>query len=289
MQYGYKLLKLTPDDRTTVLACIQNDKVDYTALKQFIDRSVLPLLEQKAGFESPMYLKCRISNNNNSVDAAVFHSDVYNFTDGPMPLYTAVCYLDKAELEIIPGSHTNPRPPYSELTPKVLHLEAGDVVLFNAALLHRGVNFSRGKNRRVLQVFDIFPSPDIYRDEIKKFKTVDRSKGKHTQTNLLYYIAQHKWLVDIVNAVILFLVYHNIQYVVAGVDLPPWEKKGYISYEPSGRVKYRGGLTGALNLNVIMIPSRTTKDSYFYASIYAFIVLAGVFVWVRKQKSCCKK
>ena len=100
-QNGYVILsnKLTIDEQQLALSSI-GDKVDYTIVKQFIDESFLNVIQRNLPFfDKPVYLKCRLSNNNNSVDASVLHSDAYNYTNEPIiPIYTALCYFDKAEL-----------------------------------------------------------------------------------------------------------------------------------------------------------------------------------------------
>ena len=95
--------KISPEEQSYALSCI-GDKVDYTKLKHFIDTIFLP----KTGIKDPVYVKARLSNNNNSIDAALLHSDVYNYTDKPMPIYTGLVYFDKSEMELIPGSHLIP-------------------------------------------------------------------------------------------------------------------------------------------------------------------------------------
>ena len=103
--------KLSKEEQKLALSCIDSN-VDYNILKTFIDNYFLP----KIPFSNPVYVKARISNNNNSIDASVLHSDVYNFTcETEIPIYTALCYFDKAQLELIPGSHLKPRESFIEL------------------------------------------------------------------------------------------------------------------------------------------------------------------------------
>ena len=279
---GYIVMhnKISYEEREYALSCIKEDEVkvhevkvneekekkvsvDYTKLKTFIDNYFMP----KIPFKNPVYLKARISNNNNSKDAAVLHSDVYNFTK-TMPIYTALCYFDKAELEILPGSHHKNGLIKDYSNKIILHLKPGDIVVFNSAIHHRGINYSKG-NRRLLQVFDIFPTHEEYTKNISKFLTVDT----HTNSNLLYYIAQIKWLIDIVNLIVYVLSYNDIKYIVSLMDLPPWQKSGkYISYEPGGRVLYTDGLVDKLNINVIFVESAIVKYSHFYLYLFIFIL-----------------
>jgi hypothetical protein len=269
--------KMSYEEREYALSCIKNDshtnsdspvQVDYTKLKTFIDNYFLP----KTHFKNPVYLKARISNNNNSKDAAVLHSDVYNFTGQPMSIYTALCYFDKAQLELLPGSHHKNGLIKDYSKKIILHLNPGDIVVFNSAIHHRGINFSKG-NRRLLQVFDIFPTKEEYSKHVSKFLTVDTN----TNSNLLYYVAQIKWLIDIVNIIVYVLSYNDIKYVVFLMDLPPWQKSGkYVSYEPGGRVMYKDGLVDKINVNVIFVESNIVKYSHFY--LYVLIALLVCFI-----------
>jgi hypothetical protein len=284
---GYIIIKtLSKEEQKYGLSCMTHDMVDYTLLKSFIDDYFLP----KIPFSDPIYLKARISNNNNSTDAAVLHSDIYNYTsERTIPMYTALCYFDKAELELVPGSHIMPRKSFSEDNDNrtVLHLEPGDIVVFNAVISHRGVNFSNGANRRVLQVFELFPTRELHDRHVSKFLTCDTSPKKRGTKNLLYYVAQVKWLIDIVNFVGYYLSFYDLKYKVVGMDLPPWQKKGrYISYEPGGRVEYKEGLVDKNNVNVIFNDSEIVKYSHFYAWIMfiSFIVIVSFIVYKFRNK-----
>ena len=260
--------KLSKEEQKLALSCIDKDIVDYTILKTFIDNYFLP----KIPFSNPVYVKARLSNNNNSIDASVLHSDVYNFTsEKEFPIYTALCYFDNAQLELIPGSHLKPRDSFIHSNSKriVLDLEAGDIVLFNAAIMHRGVNFTKEGDRRLLQVFEIFPTQEIYNENIGKLLTVDTS----SKSNLLYYVAQIKWLIEIVNFIGFYLSYNNLKYKLFGMDLPPWQKKGrYVTYEPGGRVHYHDGLVDKININVVFNDTEFVKHSHFYLWIMLFIL-----------------
>lgn len=107
---GYVLLRnaLTEDDIGYGLSCMQNNnKINYSIMKQFIDTKFFPAIQGNVGFiTEPNYVKFRFSNNNNSTDASTFHGDIYNHTNAEfLPIYTCLCYFDDAQLEVIPGSH----------------------------------------------------------------------------------------------------------------------------------------------------------------------------------------
>jgi hypothetical protein len=286
---GYIIIKnkMSIVEQKSGLSCMINDKVNYTVLKSFIDNVFLP----KTPFSDPVYLKARISNNNNSIDAAVLHSDVYNFTsETEIPMYTALCYFDKAELELIPKSHIMPRSSFMDDNNNriVLHLEPGDIVVFNAVITHRGVNFSKGENRRLLQVFEIFPTRELHEQNVSKFLICDTSTNKN-EKNLLYYIAQVQWLINIVNFVAFYLSFNDLKYKVMGMDLPPWQKKDrYISYEPGGRVDYKEGLIDDNNINIIFNDSEIIKYSNFYAWIIFICFIIALLFIIFKTKMMTK-
>jgi hypothetical protein len=274
--------KLSKEEQKLALSCIDSESnVDYNILKTFIDNYFLP----KIPFSNPVYVKARLSNNNNSIDASVLHSDVYNFTsEKEIPIYTALCYFDKAQLELIPGSHLKPRESFIELNNKriILDLDPGDIVLINAAIMHRGVNFTKEGDRRVLQVFEIFPTQEIYNENVGKLLTVDTSNSNTNSKNLLYYVAQIKWLIEIVNFIGFYLSYNNLKYKLFGMDLPPWQKKGrYITYEPGGRVYYREGLVDKININVVFKDTQIVKYSHFYLWIMLFILFCIFILYIR--------
>lgn len=281
MLNGYVVYKkkLSKEEQKLALSCIDTN-VDYSILKKFIDNYFLP----KIPFSNPVYVKARLSNNNNSIDASVLHSDVYNFTsEKEIPLYTALCYFDNAQLELIPGSHLKSRESFIQLNSKriILDLEAGDIVLINAAIMHRGINFTKEGDRRVLQVFEIFPTQEIYNENVGKLLTVDTSNSN--SKNLLYYIAQIKWLIEIVNFIGFYLSYNNLKYKLFGMDLPPWQKRGrYVTYEPGGRVYYTEGLVDKININVVFKDTEIVKYSHFYLWIMIFIFfILFYFIFLR--------
>lgn len=282
MENGYIVLPaISKKEQDFANSCL-GEQVDYEKVKQFIDTIFLP----KLPFQDPVYLKCRFSNNNNSADASVFHSDVYNYTgEEEIPLYTALCYLDKAKMELIPNSHRKPNAsPIEELSKAtVIELKPGDILVFNSRMVHRGIHFSNG-NRRLLQVFQIFPTRELYEKHSHKLLTVDTSGKK---SNVLYHVAKIPWFISIVNMIVYWLHYYDLKYIVAMIDLPPWQKYNtYITYEPGGRVRYKEGLKDDINKNIIFVDAPFVKYSSFY--FYLFLCI-GVFMVRRSIGRLFKK
>ena len=264
---GYVLYrnKISLEEQEYALSCIGN-KVDYTQLKQFIDTIFLPKIDIK----EPIYVKTRFSNNNNSIDASVLHSDVYNYSDDPMNIYTGLVYFDKADIEIIPGSHLKPNTSFEQRNRDkiIISMNPGDVLVFNARLSHRGIHFHKG-NRRLLQVFEIFSRKDFEKHK-NNYITVDTN----IKSNLLYHVAKYPFIIDFINTIVHWFHYYDLKYIVALMDLPPWEKKGrYITYEPGKRVYYKPGLKDDLNVNVVFEKTPVVKYSHFYLYLLLFFIV----------------
>jgi ectoine hydroxylase-related dioxygenase (phytanoyl-CoA dioxygenase family) len=266
------------------------EKVNYTQIKDFIDQIFIPTIKRKLpSFSNPKYTKFRYSNNNNSIDASVFHQDVYNTTDLKlMPIYTALVYFDKAELELIPGSHIQNNLNLINLYNNkiVLHLEPNDIVVFHSNMYHKGVNFSQGNNRRLLQVFDVFPDNQTYNELFHKFKIVNTSDGTITKKNAMYYISQNKTAIDLFNHIVLFMVYFNLQYKFPMKDLPPSQKNNsFISYQPSGHLFYKQDLVDEVNINIICDKDVNIVDySRYYLFLFLFVLLLFSILYLNLYK-----
>ena len=266
------------------------EKVNYTQIKDFIDQIFIPTIKRKLpSFSNPNYTKFRYSNNNNSIDASIFHQDVYNNTDLKLiPIYTALVYFDKAELELIPGSHIQNNLNLIQLynNTKVLQLEANDIVIFYSNIYHKGVNYSQGNNRRLLQVFDIFPDNQTYNELFNKFKIVNTSDGTLTKKNAMYYISQNKTTIDLFNYLILFMVYFNLQYKIPMKDLPPSQKNNsFISYQPSGHIFYKKNLVDDININIICDKNVNIVDySRYYLFLFLFVLLLFSILYLNLYK-----
>lgn len=252
-------------------------------MKKFIDYNFLPVISKNIKlFISPKYSKFRLSNNNNSTDASTFHGDVYNFTDDKlMSIYTCLCYFDNSQLEIIPGSHLN-----SDMTcknkfqsKKILNIEKGDILVFHSNLHHRGINFQKQKNRRLLQVFDVFPNNKIYDELSKKLIILETSNSLLMQkvNSFLKYISGSK-LINHINYMHYFLVCNNIQYIVNFEDLSIKEKKDHlISYEPGKRLKFEN-INGKDDININIIVDDTIKSKKSPNNIILQLIAISIII-----------
>ncbi len=110
--------------------------------------------------------KYRVSDNDNT-DASAFHRDVIRKQGAsPFEVLTCIVYLDDAAMEVIPCSHARTYGAMDALaaTQLTLLFHAGDVMLFNSELVHRAVLIPSGRQRRVIQIFDVvFNQPHALR------------------------------------------------------------------------------------------------------------------------------
>jgi len=167
---GYIIIRNAIDKNAirNVRKSIIGNIVNYCENKEFIDHNIMPLIKQVTSWSNPSYYKFRTSNNNNSSDAGVFHRDLNNFTKNKeiWPIYTCICYLDGGTMEIIPDTFKNPvmdniKSYNFYFRSKKIQLRPGDILLFNCLTIHRGIFSDRMLNRRLIQVFEIYPNDKI--------------------------------------------------------------------------------------------------------------------------------
>jgi hypothetical protein len=177
---GYVIWRnvVSPSDYSVAQDHVNPQKVNYKVLLRYINKRMLPVVNDKLGWNA-VYTKCRISDNNNSTDASLFHRDaaMHNAEKRIFPLFTCLSYLDETSMEIIPRSHLYPVMSYGDALSAYtssgrvqrLKINPGDIMIFHSGLIHRGI-FSQGLgHRRLVQVFEVFPTPSLmneYKDRI---------------------------------------------------------------------------------------------------------------------------
>jgi len=265
----------------------KNNKVDYPMMKKFIDDTYFSTLKNDfSSIENYKYGKFRFSNNNNSTDASTFHGDVYNHTDkNIIPVYTFLYYFDDATLEIIPNSHKkeylNSTSSFDSFNnKKSIPIKAGSFVIFNSNIHHRGVNFSKTGQRRLLQIFDVFLNLEdynIYSNKIRIVKTEKDDVVKLLSSFSKYIYSESNN--DILTFILYLIVYNDMQYKIALIDLPPYEKKNnIISYEPGKRVNFENSKSYTdTNINIICDKNIPSVDPSNY---YLYILLLLLFIFV---------
>ena len=199
---GYILFKqvLSPSEIEQGSSLITKKEVDYASMTKFITSILLPHTSQQMGNDwDIVHTKYRVSNNNNS-DAGAFHRDVVCM--GPwIPTLTCLTYFDSTVMELIPGSHHKIGVMYKEALSMFykrvsIYVEPGDVLIFYATILHRGI-FTRGqKQRRLVQVFDCFSDPI---QEEKYHSSLIHITGKPSAHNSFLVINKSPVLKDINN------------------------------------------------------------------------------------------
>ena len=296
---GFILLtnQLTNSELDFGLSSIQGKKVDYTKTKQFIDEIFLHKIKERSGFiTDPRYVKFRLSNNNNSTDASTFHGDVYNNTSSELlPIYTCLCYFDDARLEIIPGSHKYNRRGWSFESynkRQLIHVKRGDILIFHANTHHRGVRFNKTDNRRLLQVFEVFPDKETYDEHISKLITVkshDSILVKNIINPFMYELSNYPFIINILTMIHYVLMYNDLHYKISFMDISPQDKKNnYITYEPSERMIFND-LVEKENLNINIICDEKAKAiscSNYY--LYFFIIMILIFILLYSIFKCSK-
>lgn len=165
--------------------CINDQKVDYDRMTRYINNNMISSINEFLGWDAD-YLKYRVSDNNNSADASVLHRDIINQSGNHVPCFTCLTYLDKATTEVIPGTHKKLHMSYSEslaqFNKKIkIQCSPGDILLIYSTLIHRGIFTENLPHRRLIQVFEVFPSTNELQKNSPKFLHVQGDET-HSQT-----------------------------------------------------------------------------------------------------------
>lgn len=286
---GFILLtnQLSDSELEYGLSSIEGKKVDYKKTKKFIDEIFLHKIKKKSGvITDPYYVKFRFSNNNNSNDASTFHGDLYNNTGSElMPIYTCLCYFDDAQLEIIPGSHKYNRAGWSIQSynkRQLITVKRGDILIFHANTHHRGVKFNKTINRRLLQVFEVFPDKETYDENISKVITVKTHESlivKNCINPIMYEMAKYPCVINTLTMIHYVLMYNDVLYKMVLMDVNPREKKNnYITYEPSTRLIFND-LVEKENLNINIICDENAK-SVSYSNYYLYLIIFWIAMFI---------
>lgn len=284
---GYIILRnaLTENDIQSALSCTYDRKVEYQSMKKFIDDIFFPTIKKNQRFiTNPQYVKFRYSNNNNSKDASLFHGDIYNHSDiDVLPIYTCLCYFDDTRMEIIPKTHINSKDLSIQSYFKKIEvpLHRGDILIFHSNIHHRGVNFDKEGDRRLLQVFDVFPDMETYRKHSPKLAIVKPTYIPKLGSQIIYEISKFPFVIDTMSFFHYNFMYYDLQYKVTMNDISPSDKNGrYISYEPNQRAFLTDVDVTDENINIICDRTiQTMPDSNYYrfVGILHFLLLIAVF------------
>ena len=299
------------------------DSVDYAGFKGFVDRVFFRHIRDELGWSDPTYIKFRFSNKQNAKDASTFHGDVYNHSyayrkndskeggendskvgadTAPvfdiLPIYTCLTYFDNAQMELVPYSHLSERlrrergipTASSELykTRRVVALKAGDILVFHANLHHRGLFYDVQQHRRILQVFETFPSRSEYERHNHRLYTVVSGTTGFVKSigEMNYRLSQHKQIINAINRFHYILVCNDLQYRITMSDIPQSQKRGnFVGYEAGVRDIIRPGEYQPWNVNMICERDQTLslQSNGLYIPVIV-ISIAVLFYLVRRRK-----
>jgi hypothetical protein len=170
---------------------------------------------------------------------------------------------------------------------QVIHIKRGDILIFHANLHHRGINYNKTANRRLLQVFDVFPDKPTYDEHFPKLVIVQTSESflmKQFINPVLYEISKNQTITDCITMVHYVLMYNDLHYKTALMDIPPNQKKDkYISYEPVKRILHEGLIDKEdLNVNIVCIKDvNTVPHSNYYLLFYIlYWIISLIFIYI---------
>ncbi len=292
---GYVIIKnpLTQQQLNNGLSSVKvvgnKSQIDYTILTNFIDNDFIPKINEKLNWKA-IYMKYRFSNHQNAKDASTFHGDVYNFVDDNiMEIYTGLIYFDEAVLEVIPGSHLkNDLSSNCQFNNKIsLKISAGDMLVFHANLHHRGVFYeSTNKNRRILQVFDIFPNEELYnKNQPKLLSVITGNSGLiDSFTSLSEVISKIKFINDIINYVSYMLMNNNIQYSIVFSDISSDKKTGrYVGYVPGKIDVVKKNTLQDWNINIITRDQESVEPDRTGQKIILILILMYIIIKLKQK------
>jgi hypothetical protein len=189
-------------------------KVNYPDMLAFITGTFLKRIDANLGWKSK-HTKARISNNNNSSDASVFHRDLFRISDKypeAKDIYTCLTYLDNSTMQLIPESYLKPELNFtdalSNFTDRItIEMKPGDVLIFNCMMLHRGVfdKLSLDDNRRLIQLFEVYPSEEEYKAHNEKIVHIKSTGVRSSISEISNYLGHAPVISDIMS----FISYLN--------------------------------------------------------------------------------
>lgn len=216
-EHGYIIFRDVIDKQSINYGRNQiNSKVNYYKLKPFIDIEMMSKINILTNMDLD-YIKYRVSNSNNSSDAGAFHRDIHTY-DKTQPIYTCLAYLDESILEIIPRSHKELCISYLDFNKfyksKIqLRMKPGDLLLFNASLLHRGIFYKNNTdNRRLIQLFDCVNVKNIKEFEKTILHIPCRNNCSSFISNFLININKNKYTSNLLNRLALISSFRGYGY-----------------------------------------------------------------------------
>lgn len=188
----------------------------------------------------PVFTKLRMSNTTNKDDANFRHTDlrIMSTTNEVPPIFTTLIYTNPAIMSIMPGTHTNPHPNLIDMTKERtidLHIEPGDLLVFYSCIIHRGQFHNVTSDRKLLQLFQTYPTPELYKKYSKLVYTINSSHKYRSFINFNYKFGQNPIFNKILD-VYSYFQYRLFDEPFLGRCDPPKEYP-YASNEPHRRIE----------------------------------------------------
>lgn len=213
-QNGFMVIRgcVKPETIEQFRESVGKKDVNYKGISPVV-YDVKECLRELFGWESIM-TKYRVSNQENKIDASFLHNDLKNVsrTNTPIPCHTVLLYGDKGRMQLIPKSHHKThisiiQAAYDLKNVITVDIEPGDLLIFNASLIHRGIFFNTNDNRRLIQFFEVYPNKETF----EKFATmVDTSYvNKSPVIKLLQDINRSTSTQPAINELTNILMYFN--------------------------------------------------------------------------------
>jgi len=197
---GYLLFRNATDIGNVYSSFSNDGKLDYDSIKKYIENVMLDTVDKNLNWKSD-YIKFRVSDNNNSSDASTFHRDIIAQKNEILPSFTVLSYLDSTIMEIISESHKDLFISYTDLMKtykkkKQIYMNPGDILIFYSTLLHRGIFTENTKSRKLIQVFEVFPSQNLLLQHKDKFVHVE---GEETYSGFMQFISKYSLPIYFIN------------------------------------------------------------------------------------------
>jgi hypothetical protein len=274
---GYIVLRNSIDP-TDAYDCIHGDTVDYDRMANFINNEMLTTVDRHFNWETE-WIKYRVSDNNNSADAGIFHRDILLQCNHTLPVFTCLTYLDTTTMEVIPGSHKNN---IVFTKPERLELHSGDLLIFYSSLLHKGIFTEQLEHRRLVQVFEVCRNNSEYNYFIEKSYHV---QANETYSDLMVNISKN----SILNSIPSFFEYMNSAIFRYGnMNL---EDVLYISSEGT-RSRHTGD--GAINKYIVKDDVKDLPDThkmrfnftcYYRQYIITLLIIFIIFYIIHRKRT----
>ena len=254
---GYYIFKNMIPDHTLDIAKsnIKGNTVNYDRLnKEFIKPHMLDNVGKEIE-KNIINIKYRVSNNNNSSDAASFHRDLQNYSKNKTTrIYTILTYIDGGNMELIPGTNSHPRMSLSEALhfwPKRTQniMEPGDVLMFESTTIHRGIFYKKQKDRRLIQLFDCVYDTDFDYYQNTILQVPCRNNCSAAVSNALVKINKNKTFSNWFNK----LVYLN--------TCLGYSKFGYTLFTNDTEIRY---ISPETNQNRLILEADTFQKDNLY-------------------------